>query len=132
MTAQLTVLAPILGDVLKRVIPDSDKANDIEKEVKLALLEHTDSLEAMRGKIVLEEAKSANWLTAAWRPILMMVVILIIACNYLIFPIVRIFYPEMISLELPQELWQLLTIGVGGYVVGRSGEKMIDTWKGGK
>jgi len=132
MTALLTVLAPILGDVLKRVIPDSDKANDIEKEVKLALLEHTDSLEAMRGKIVLEEAKSANWLTAAWRPILMMVVILIIACNYLIFPIVRIFYPEMISLELPQELWQLLTIGVGGYVVGRSGEKMIDTWKGGK
>jgi len=131
MTALLTVLAPILGDVLKRVIPDSDKANDIEKEVKLALLEHTDSLEAMRGKIVLEEAKSANWLTAAWRPILMMVVILIIACNYLIFPIVRIFYPEMISLELPQELWQLLTIGVGGYVVGRSGEKMIDTWKGG-
>jgi len=132
MTALLTVLAPILGDVLKRVIPDSDRANDIEKEVKLALLEHTDSLEAMRGKIVLEEAKSANWLTAAWRPILMMVVILIIACNYLIFPIVRIFYPEMISLELPQELWQLLTIGVGGYVVGRSGEKMIDTWKGGK
>jgi len=132
MTALLTVLAPILGDVLKRVIPDSDKANDIEKEVKLALLEHTDSLEAMRGKIVLEEAKSANWLTAAWRPILMMVVILIIACNYLIFPIVRIFYPEMISLELPQELWQLLTIGVGGYVVGRSGEKMIDTWKVGK
>ena len=131
MTALLTVLAPILGDVLKRVIPDSDRANDIEKEVKLALLEHTDSLEAMRGKIVLEEAKSANWLTAAWRPILMMVVILIIACNYLIFPIVRIFYPEMISLELPQELWQLLTIGVGGYVVGRSGEKMIDTWKGG-
>lgn len=129
MTALLTVLAPILGDVLKRVIPDSDKANDIEKEVKLALLEHTDSLEAMRGKIVLEEAKSANWLTAAWRPLLMMVVILIIACNYLIFPIVRIFYPEMISLELPQELWQLLTIGVGGYVVGRSGEKMIDTWK---
>lgn len=128
MSALLTVLAPILGDVLKRVIPNSDKQMDIEREVKLALLEHTDSIEAVRGKIVLEEAKSNNWLTAAWRPLLMMIVILIIACNYLVFPIIRIFYPEMITLELPAELWNLLTIGVGGYVVGRSGEKMIDKW----
>ena len=128
MLQLIPVLAPIVGDLVKRLVPDSDKANLIEKEVKLALLEHTDSLEAMRGKIVLAEANSGNWLTAAWRPLLMMVVVLIIACNYLLFPIVRIFYPEMITLELPQELWSLLTIGVGGYVVGRSGEKMVDKW----
>jgi hypothetical protein len=129
MLQLIPVLAPIVGDLVKRLVPDSDKANLIEKEVKLALLEHTDSLEAMRGQIVLAEANSGNWLTSAWRPLLMMVVVLIIACNYLLFPIIRIFYPEMITLELPQELWSLLTIGVGGYVVGRSGEKMIDNWK---
>ena len=129
MTALITVLAPIVGDLVKRLVPDNDKAADIEKEVKLALLDHTDSLEAMRGKIVLAEAKSNNWMTSAWRPLLMLVVITIIGCNYLIFPLIRIFYPEMIQLELPVELWNLLTIGVGGYVVGRSGEKMIDKWK---
>ena len=129
MLQLIPLLAPIIGDLIKRLVPDSDKANEIEKEVKLALLEHTDSLEAMRGKIVLSEAQSSNWLTAAWRPMLMMVVVLIIACNYLLFPIIGIFYPEMITLDLPQELWQLLTIGVGGYVVGRSGEKMVDKWK---
>ena len=128
MSALITALAPIIGDLVKRLVPDGDKTLDVEREVKLALLEHTDSIESIRGKIVLEEAKSANWLTAAWRPLLMMVVILIIACNYLVFPIIRIFYPEMITLELPVELWNLLTIGVGGYVVGRSGEKMIDKW----
>jgi len=128
MLALMNVLAPILGDVLKKVIPDSDKGAEIEREVRLALLSHTDSLEAMRGKIVLEEAKSGNWLTSAWRPILMLVIIAIIAMNYLVFPIIGIFYPEMIRLELPVELWNLLTVGVGGYVVGRSGEKMIDKW----
>ena len=128
MSALITALAPIVGDLVKRLIPDGDKSLDVEREVKLALLEHTDSIESIRGKIVLEEAKSSNWLTAAWRPLLMLVVIAIIACNYLIFPIIRIFYPEMIVLELPVELWNLLTIGVGGYVVGRSGEKMIDKW----
>lgn len=128
MKALLTVLAPIIGDVLTRVLPDSDKRADIEKEVKLALLENTDSLESLRGKIVLEEARSSNWLTSAWRPLLMMVIITIIACNYLVFPIIRIFYPEMIALDLPVELWNLLTVGVGGYVVGRSGEKIVDRW----
>jgi hypothetical protein len=128
MGSLIPILAPIIGDLIKRLIPDGDKSIEVEKEIKLALLEHTGSLEDLRGKIVLEEAKSSNWLTAAWRPLLMMVVVLIIACNYLLFPIIAIFYPEMITLELPQELWQLLTIGVGGYVVGRSGEKMVDTW----
>ena len=40
----LPILAPILGDVLKKIIPDSDKRAEIERETKLALLEHTDSL----------------------------------------------------------------------------------------
>jgi hypothetical protein len=128
MTSIIALFAPIIGDVLKKIIPDSDKRSEIEREVKLSLLEHSDSIEKIRGEIILSESKSSSWLTASWRPLLMMVVVVIIACNYLLFPIIRIFYPEMIVLELPVELWNLLTIGVGGYVVGRSGEKMIDNW----
>jgi hypothetical protein len=30
-------------------------------------------------------------------------------------------------IPLPDELWTLLTVGVGGYVVGRSGEKVAKT-----
>lgn len=76
------------------------------------------------------EAKSQSWLTAAWRPLLMMVVISIIAINYLVLPIIAIGYPEVMDnvLELPDQLWNLLTLGVSGYVVGRSGEKMVDKW----
>ena len=127
----LPILAPILGDVVKKIIPDSNKNSEIEREIKLALLEHTDSLENMRGNIVLAEAKSGNFLTSAWRPILMLVAIAIIAVNYLIFPIVAVGYPSIMenTLELPDQLWNLLTLGVGGYIVGRSGEKMIDNFK---
>jgi len=128
MNSILTLLAPIIGDVLKRIIPDADKRGEVEREVRLSLLEHADNIEKVRGEIVLAEANSTNWLTSTWRPLLMMVVVTILACNYLLFPIIRIFYPEMIVLELPAELWNLLTIGVGGYIVGRSGEKMIDTF----
>ena len=128
----LTIFAPILSDVVKKIVPDTDKHKEIEKEVKLALLEHTDSLEKMRGEIVLAEAQSKGWITASWRPLLMMVAICIIAVNYLIFPLVGIAYPEISqhTLELPDQLWNLLTLGVGGYIVGRSGEKMVDKWRG--
>ena len=134
ISSLIPVLAPILGDVLKKIIPDSDKRAEIERETKLALLEHTDSLERIRGDIILAEAKSENWITSAWRPLLMMVAISIIAMNYLVFPIIAIGYPSVMDhvLELPEQLWNLLTLGVGGYIVGRSGEKAIDKWKEGK
>jgi hypothetical protein len=129
MTPLITALAPIMGDLVKRLIPDGDKSKQVEKEIKLALLEHTDSLEALRGQIVLEEAKSTNWLTASWRPLLMMVIIAIVALNYLFFPVTNMFLGTTYSIDLPSELWSLLQIGVGGYIVGRSGEKMVDKWK---
>lgn len=132
MTQLLTIFGPILGDVVKKIVPDTDKHKEIEQEVKLALLEHTDSLEALRGQIVLAEAKSQNWLTSSWRPLLMLIAIAIIAMNYLVFPLIGIFYPQIADhvLVLPDQLWNLLTLGVGGYIVGRSGEKMVDKWKG--
>jgi len=129
MAPLITALAPILGDLVKRLIPDSDKSNEIEREIKLSLLEHADSIEALRGKIVLSESQSTSWITATWRPLLMMVMVVIIALNYLMFPLVNIFIDIPLSLDLPDELWQLLQIGVGGYIVGRSGEKMVTTWR---
>lgn len=130
MGSLIPILAPILGDLIKRLIPDGDKSLDVEKEIKLALLEHTDSLEALRGKVVLEEAKSSSWLTSTWRPLLMMVIVAIVAVNYLIFPVLNLFTGQELMIDLPIELWNLLQIGVGGYIVGRSGEKMVDRWKG--
>ena len=134
LQALIPILAPILGDVLKKVIPDSDKHAEIEQETKLALLEHTDSLEKIRGEIILTEAQSQHWITAAWRPLLMMVAIAIIAMNYLFFPLIAVVFPSVMDnmLELPEQLWNLLTLGVGGYIVGRSGEKAMETWKGNK
>ena len=30
---------------------------------------------------------------------------------------------------IPEQVWTLITIGLGGYVGGRSGEKMVKAWK---
>jgi hypothetical protein len=88
-------------------------------------------LDVARAEIIKTEAASGNWLTSAWRPILMLIITAIVAMNYLIFPVLALFMDtgKVFALDLPKELWNLLTIGVGGYIVGRSGEKMVDKWK---
>jgi len=132
MSALLTTLLPMVGNVVNKVIPDKDKAAELEKEMTLSLLQSSDALEKARTDIIKAEASSDNWITSSWRPILMLVITAIVAMNYLFTPLIRLFYPEMPMLDLPDELWNLLTIGVGGYVVGRSGEKMIDKYAKGK
>lgn len=49
---------------------------------------------------------------------------LIVANNYLLAP-----YGLGQTLELPPDMWDLLKIGVGGYVVGRSVEKGVRVWR---
>jgi len=49
----------------------------------------------------------------------------IVAHNYVISPIFGV-----VSVPVPEPLWDLLKLGVGGYIVGRSAEKGIKTWKG--
>jgi hypothetical protein len=81
------------------------------------------------------EAKSEHTITATWRPILMLTITAIVGWNYLLAPIATVIInyalgqQVALSIPLPDELWNLLMIGVGGYVVGRSGEKIAGTLK---
>lgn len=67
----------------------------------------------MRGKIVEAEAESEHPLTAMWRPITMLTFLALIV------------YSQLFAVPIPEEMWTLLQLGLGGYVVGRSAEKVI-------
>ena len=129
--ALLPVLSPILGDVVKRVLPeDKDKRAEIEREINMAMLNNSSAIEQAASNIILAEAKSESWLASSWRPLLMTVITCIIAWNFLIANLlelaIELFTGNKIPLaiDLPKELWNLLMIGVGGYVGGRSLEKV--------
>ena len=60
----------------------------------------------------------------------MMTCVLIVANNFIIFPYIQLFFPgKAVLLTLPDELFSLMSIGVGGYIVGRTGEKIVTKWK---
>jgi hypothetical protein len=136
IAALLPVLGPLVGDVVKRVLPeDKDKRAEIERELNMAMLSNSAAIEQAAASVIKAEAESEHKITATWRPILMLTITSIVGWNYLAAPLVelavRMFTGDQVplSIPLPDELWNLLMIGVGGYVVGRSGEKIAKNIK---
>jgi hypothetical protein len=60
----------------------------------------------------------------------MLVFTAIVANNYILAPYLQAMFGWSVSLEMPEQLWNLLSIGIGGYIFGRSGEKAVKHWKG--
>ena len=62
----------------------------------------------------------------------MLVITAIVAWNFLLAPLIELGvtlatgYQIPLQIDLPGELWTLLTVGVGGYTVGRSAEKVAN------
>ena len=120
-----------LGDTLiKRLWPDP--AQQAEAQLKLMELAQSGELQELtsRAGIIQTEAASEHILTATWRPITMLVFVFIIANNYIIAPYASaLFNVPGLALEIPENMWNLLTVGLGGYVFTRGAEKGIKAWK---
>ena len=132
MIQLLGAASPIISAMFKTVDKVVDSKEEKEK-IKAKIQEQVISGEMKElqsaANIILAETKSESWLARSWRPLLMMVAIIIIANNYLFVPYANAFFQIGIELELPDALWTLLTIGVGGYTLGRSGEKVAEKLK---
>lgn len=77
---------------------------------------------AEQAKVLVAEAQSESWATRNWRPILMLVFTFIILYNFVLSPIA-----SWASLPIPEQMWELLKIGIGGYIIGRSAEN-VASW----
>lgn len=116
--------------IIDKIIPDP--AAKAEATRKLLEIQQTGELAEVEAamNVVVAEAKSEHALTSQWRPITMLVFTAIVANNYIIAPYLAAIFGWSVTLEMPDQLWNLLSIGIGGYVVGRSSEKAIKNWKG--
>lgn len=105
-----------------------------DPNLKLELLKELHQAEAKmmesQAKTIVSEASSEHFVVAAWRPITMLVFVFIIANNYIIAPYLLAFGITVPTLSIPPDMWTLLQLGLGGYIAGRSGEKMVKIWKG--
>jgi hypothetical protein len=118
--AILAALSPILGQVVKSVFPDpADELKRIEaqNQLQMALMQHAVALEQAAADVIKQEAASEHWLAANWRPLTMLTFLSLIVARWFGYTV------PGISEALEIRLFDIIEIGLGGYVIGRSVEK---------
>ena len=115
---------------LAKNIGDAFDKNFTSKEERLVqknkLLAEANSLVSNvldAQKEILKTETTGNWLQRSWRPIVMLCFAFIVMYAFFMQPA---FFPNAtnVSEQLPEDFWGLLKIGMGGYVIGRSAEKV--------
>ena len=87
----------------------------IENDLQARLLEYETRLMEAQASIVRAEAQSQSWIARNWRPITMLTMLTLVVFGSL----------GVFNVTLQDEFWLLLQIGLGGYVIGRSAEKIV-------
>lgn len=112
--------------VIDKFVPDAQAKIDAQLELaKLQAEYQTKLVDAdvewakAQATVLTAEIQSQSWLARNWRPITMLVFVYIIAHNYII---AQLF--DLKTLPIVDDMWQLLKLGLGGYIIGRSVEKI--------
>ncbi len=124
-------LATDIRSAITGELSPDDKANLENKLLEMELTAKQLSLETqkLQSNIIIAEAQGESLIQRTWRPYLMVLFGIIIANAQLIYPYLRLIWSSAPELSLPPEMWEVLKIGVGGYVGGRSVEKVAKIWK---
>ena len=141
----MSIVDAILGiadkglSVVDQFVTDKDQANKLKAEIKKQIEAQThekdiEQLKAQAG-IIKAEASGESSAQRNWRPHLMYMIMFLLAFNGVIVPLSEAFFqvdiPTLQAWDaIPVPMWQLLMIGMGGYIGGRSGEKIVKEWKG--
>jgi len=76
-------------------------------------LAYEQKLAESQASIIVAEATANSWLTRTWRPITMLTFVFLAV------------YSQFTGTEIPQDMWTVIKIGLGGYLGGRSVEKSV-------
>jgi len=106
------------AEIQQKLLELEGKATDADNQVR-----------ELKTRILIAEIQGQSWMQQNWRPILMLTIVAIVANNYILVPYLTLFGMKAQVLDLPEKLWSLMTLGVGGYIVGRSGEKIVEVFK---
>jgi len=111
-----------IGDVIDELFTSDEERIEAKNKIFEVIRQKELELQQMQTDIIIAEAKG-NWLQRSWRPILMLAFGFIVIYVKFIAPLFDLKIPE-----LENEFWNLLQLGIGGYVIGRTGEKMMKTF----
>jgi len=126
-------LGSVLGNLLDDVFTSDEERLKLNNELKridnliesdrLALeakiVELQGQVLTAQSQIITAEAKGESWLQRCWRPITMLTFLVLIVLDSF----------GVLAFRLSEQAWDLLQLGIGGYVIGRTVEKAAPSIK---
>ncbi len=118
-----------INKLLDAHIKDVELRKKLQAEFELKLTEHLGKSLELEQAVVLAEIRSEHWLSYSWRPILMLTLMGFLLLVGLVLPFADLLAGRTLPFNprwqvLPPQFWEFLSIGVGGYIGGRSLEKI--------
>ena len=113
----VTAAFEVGGKLIDKFWPDASEAEKAKQQQFLAVF-------VAQADIVKTEAASNHWLAANWRPLLMMTFGGLIVARWFGWAAPGLSEAEYLK------LWSIVEFGLGGYVVGRSVEKIAPSIAG--
>ena len=131
MTAQLAlglVQGPVMK-VLDAYVADQELRRKLAAELEQQALSYFSRSVELGAGVVMAEVQSEHWLSRNWRPMLMLLLMAFLLLVGFILPMADLLAGRTIPFQprwqlLPDGFWQFLTVGMGGYIGGRSIEKV--------
>tara|TARA_R110002072_G_scaffold270866_1_gene430629 strand:- start:247 stop:636 length:390 start_codon:yes stop_codon:yes gene_type:complete len=97
-----------------------NKLTVIQNQMHSKIIDYETKLLSSQTSIITAEANGQSWIQRNWRPITMLTFLALVVFDSF----------GWLANPLASEAWTLLQIGLGGYVAGRSVEKVMNK-KGG-
>ncbi len=123
-----------LARILDAYVSDVELKRKLAAEIEKQTLGYLTRTAELGAEVVMAETKSEHWLSRSWRPLLMLMLMGFLLLVGFVLPLAELIAGHRIAFEprwqaLPEGFWQFLTVGAGGYIGGRSLEKVADAVK---
>jgi len=105
-----------IGSAVDGLVTSEEEKLKLKNELSKIVLDGYAQV-AKEQKDVLVKEIDGNFLQKSWRPLLML--------TFGVIVVIAVFYDVKLN-SVPEEFWGLLQIGIGGYIGGRSLEKITD------
>ena len=116
-------ISDVINNVIDKVAPDAEMAEQLKFEITKELISSDNKALQTQADVIMSEANGDSWLQRNWRPLLMIDFALLITAHWLGFT------PDNLTELQTVALLDIVKVGLGGYVVGRSAEKVMKEYK---
>lgn len=108
-----------VGNIVDSVVTSNEEKSEAKKQLTEVVMSNLTELSKVQGEVIMTEMKGSK-LQKNWRPLMMITFGVILVCKWFGWT------DANIPTELELELMSIIKLGLGGYVVGRSAEKIAE------